>query len=416
MILYLDMMSGISGDMTLGALVDLSVPLDWLTQKLSPILKGFDLRSEIVYRHHLRAVNLFVDITDHTSSRHYVDIRAMIERADLPPGVKDNSLAAFEKIAAAEAHIHGKPMDQVHFHEIGGIDSLVDIIGCFLGIHYLGVTRVEASNIPVGSGFIDCAHGKIPVPVPATLGILKGLPVIPSDAKTEIVTPTGAAIVAVLAQHFGPMPQMQISKVGYGAGKRETGASVPNLVRMVLGKPLAGEVEDLDKNPHIFHDQVMVITTNVDDMNPELLGFVMEALFEKGALDVSFSPAFMKKSRPGTRVEVICKSKDLKILSELVLTQTSAIGLRFYPCDRMVLARETVLVNTSSDTGLGKVQVKKITDPRGDLRYVPEYEDCRKKALELDIPLREVYDRILTAVNPLDREKTRLYKSLKGKS
>ncbi len=251
MILYLDMVSGISGDMALGSLVDLGVPLEWLTRKLSPILNGFELRSEVVFRSHLRAVNLFVDVTDNTAHRHYKDIRKMIEQADLPQAVKQNALTAFEKIAAAEAVIHGKDIDHVHFHEIGGIDSLVDIIGTFLGVDYLGITRVEASKIPLGSGTIDCAHGKIPVPVPATLAILKGLPVTQSDAKTEIVTPTGAAIVATLAENFGSMPEMEIAGIGYGAGKRDTGSAAPNLLRMILGKPLADALE-LKPQKHIL--------------------------------------------------------------------------------------------------------------------------------------------------------------------
>ncbi|MCG8636800.1 MAG: nickel pincer cofactor biosynthesis protein LarC [Desulfobacterales bacterium] len=410
MILYLDMVSGISGDMALGSLVDLGVPLDWLTRKLRPVLDGFELRSEIVFRSHLRAVNLFVDVTDNTAHRHYTDIKEMIGQAGLPRAVKQNALTAFEKIAAAEARIHGKDIEHVHFHEIGGIDSLVDIIGTFLGIDYLGVTRVEASKIPLGSGTIECAHGKIPVPVPATLAILKGMPVTRSDAKTEIVTPTGAAIVATLARNFGPMPEMEITGVGYGSGKRITGSAAPNLLRMVLGKPLAEEPASKSR-PHILRDSVSVITTGVDDMNPEISGFVMELLMDRGALDVSFAPVLMKKSRPGTRIEVICREDDAEELAGIILTQTTAIGVRVQPCDRMILKRENLTVETGAGSGLGRVRVKEITDPDGRVRRVPEYEDCRKKAVELDIPLREVYDRVLAEANPLDRDLGRLYKT-----
>jgi len=396
MILYLDMVSGISGDMALGALVDLGVPLDWLKDKLAPVLDGFELRTEIVFPSHLRAVNLHVNVTDDTAHRHYTDIRSMIEGADIPEPVKQNALTAFKKIARAEARIHGKDIDHVHFHEIGGIDSLVDIIGTFLSIDYLGITRVEASKIPLGSGTIECVHGRIPVPVPATLAILKGLPVTQSDAKTEIVTPTGAAIVATLAEHFGPMPEMEILKVGYGSGKRDTGSSVPNILRMVLGRP----VEQEGENAHIFRDRVMVVHTNVDDMNPEILGFVMDRLLEKGALDVSFGPVFMKKNRPGTRVEVICLETDLEELAEILLTQTTAIGVRYHLCTRMILNRESLEIKTA----LGRTQVKKITDPRGRERFVPEYEDCKAKALAHDLPLHEVYARIQAETNPLDRD------------
>lgn len=413
MYLYLDMVSGISGDMTLGALVDLGVPLDWVSKKLKPILTGFNLRSEVVFKHHLRAVSLFVDVTDTTQSRHYTDIKELISGADLPEAVRANSLTAFEKIAAAEAHIHGKSMDEVHFHEIGGIDSLVDIMGSFLCLDYLGISRVFASNIPLGSGFVDCAHGRIPVPVPATLAILKGLPVTGSDAKTEIVTPTGAAIVATLAPEFTSMPDMEIKAVGYGAGKRETGSASPNLLRMVIGAPVSGETHtdpfdtDFMDQAHMEQDRVMVIKTNVDDMNPEILGFVMEELLDQGALDVCFVPLFMKKNRPATQIEVICRQQDTTKMSRILLTQTTAIGVRYHPCGRLKLKRETMICNTS----LGKVQVKKTIDPSGGSRLMPEYEVCARVAREQGIPLKDIYARIMTEVNPLDRDQTRLYKT-----
>jgi pyridinium-3,5-bisthiocarboxylic acid mononucleotide nickel chelatase len=410
MILYLDLFSGISGDMTLGALVDLGVPLEWLEQQLAPVLGGFSLRSEIVFKHHLRAVNLFVDVQEDTTARTYMDIRKIIMAADLPESVKKNSLGAFERIAMAESRIHGKKIETVHFHEIGGVDSLVDIIGSFLGVDYLRVSTVIASKVPLGSGFVDCAHGSIPVPVPATLAILEGIEVKGSDATTEIVTPTGAAIVATLATSFGPMPEIKISRIGYGAGKRETHSLLPNLLRMVLGTvPEAEKTDrflepDLLKTAHLFQDclereTVFVVKTNVDDMNPEILGFVMEQLFEKGALDVTFTPVYMKKNRPGTQIEVICRGQELGVLSRMILTQTTAIGLRYHECNRLVLPREGVILETS----LGPVLVKKITDPEKRIRFVPEYEACKQVALEQGLPLQDVYARVMAEVNPLDR-------------
>lgn len=396
MILYLDMMSGIAGDMFLGALVDLGVPVDWLKEKLSAVLDGFDLRTEIVFRHHLRAVNLYVDVTDDVTHRHYTNIRQMIEAADLPEPVRANALTAFKHIAQAEAHIHGKDIETVHFHEIGGIDSLVDIIGTFLALDYLGVNQVAATPVPLGSGTIECAHGTIPVPVPATVAILKGLEVTNSDAKTEIVTPTGASLVATLAPQFGGMPAMQIEKVGYGAGKRDTGASAPNLLRLVLGTPGDG-VKTAGEN--ILSDQVYVLHTNVDDMSPESLGFVMDQLMDKGALDVSFTPAFMKKNRPATRIEVICHKEQLQVLSEILLSETTTIGVRYHLCDRMILRREPVAVETS----LGRVNAKKITAPNGRVRIMPEYDECKRIALAHELPFYQVYERILAESNPLDR-------------
>ncbi len=395
MILYLDMMAGIAGDMFLGALVDLGVPVEWLKEKLSAVLDGFDLRTEIVFRSHLRAVNLHVDVTDHATHRHYTTIRQMIESADLPETVRTNALTAFKHIAQAEARIHGKDIETVHFHEIGGIDSLVDIIGSFLALDYLGVDQVAATPVPLGSGTIQCAHGTIPVPVPATVAILKGLEVTGSDAKTEIVTPTGASIVATLAPQFGAMPDMQIEKVGYGAGKRDIGASVPNLLRLVLGTPAA--VKNSGEN--ILSDQVHVIYTNVDDMSPESLGFVMDRLMDKGALDVSFTPAFMKKNRPATRIEVICHKDQLQTLSTILLSETTTIGVRYHICDRMILRREPVVVETS----LGRVNAKKITTPDGRTRTMPEYDDCKRKTQEHKLPFYQAYERILAESNSLDR-------------
>ena len=394
MILYLDMMAGIAGDMFLGAMVDLGVPVDWLKGKLSGVLGGFDLRTEIVFRNHLRAVNLYVDVTDNVTHRHYTKIRQMIESADLPDPVRANALTAFKHIAQAEANIHGKDIETVHFHEIGGIDSLVDIIGSFLALDYLGVDQVVATPVPLGSGTIECAHGTIPVPVPATVAILKGLEVTGSDAKTEIVTPTGASIVATLAPKFGGMPDMKIEKVGYGAGKRDTGGSSPNLLRLVLGTPIA--VNNCGKN--IVSDQVHVLYTNVDDMSPENLGFVMDLLIDKGALDVSFTPAFMKKNRPATRIEVICHPDKLQTLSCVLLSETTTIGVRYHLCDRMILRREPVEVETS----LGRVKAKKITAPNGKPRIVPEYDECKRISLEHKLPFYQVYERILTESNPLE--------------
>jgi len=396
MILYLDMMSGIAGDMFLGALVDLGVPVDWLKGKLSAVLDGFDLRSEIVFRSHLRAVNLHVDVTDHVTHRHYTNIREMIESADLPDQVRANALTAFKHIAQAEARIHGKDIETVHFHEIGGIDSLVDIIGSFLALDYLGVDQVAATPIPLGSGTIKCAHGTIPVPVPATVAILKGLEVTGSDATTEIVTPTGASIVATLAPQFGAMPDMQIEKVGYGAGKRDTGASVPNLLRLVLGTPVAMK----NAGENILSDQVHVLYSNVDDMSPEGLGFVMDRLMDQGALDVSFTPAFMKKNRPATRIEVICHKDQLQALADTLLSETTSIGVRYHLCDRMILKRESVDVETS----LGRVNAKKIIAPNGQARIMPEYDDCKRIALEKELPFYQVYERILVELNSHDRQ------------
>ncbi|SDU37210.1 nickel pincer cofactor biosynthesis protein LarC [Desulfobacula phenolica] len=395
MIAYFDMFSGISGDMTLGAFLDLGVPVDWLNEKLSGVLKGFELKTSIVYKHHLKAMDVVVDVIEEDcSSRNYKDIKTLIETCSLSETVKMNSLLAFKKIAQAESVIHGKDIETVHFHEIGGIDSIVDIIGSFLCVEYLGIKQVYASCIPLGSGFVTCSHGKIPVPVPATIAILKNIPVKPSDAKTEIVTPTGAAIICTLAASFGGMPEMTVKQVGYGSGKRDTGSTLPNLLRIVLGKERKDQKQE---NTNIQKETIYVIKTNVDDMSPEVSGFLMETLFENQALDVCYVPVQMKKNRPGIQIEVMCRKENLDHIVRLILAQTTSIGVRYHECERSFLLRETAVI----DTLFGKMQVKKITNPDKSIRFVPEYEAAKKVAKKKKIPLKDVYNQVLCDVNSL---------------
>ena len=364
MIAYFDIFSGISGDMTLGALVDLGVPVDYLQDQLSPVLSGSKLNARKVFKSHLAAMDIDVQVTlDNKTSRNYTDITSMIENAPLSEKVKSNSLKTFERIALAESSIHGKDISTVHFHEIGGVDSIIDIIGTFIAIEYLGITKIYASKIPMGSGFVHCSHGKIPVPVPATLAILKGIPVTSSDATTEIVTPTGAAIIATLATSFGPMPQMKVKQIGYGSGKRETGSSLPNLLRIILG-----EEDTTTDSSLISRERIHVIKTNIDDMSPEVLGFLMESLFDQKALDVTYVPVQMKKNRPGIQIEVMCKPEDLEDIVHLILSSTSSIGVRHYECERSFLSRELKDIKTS----YGRLQVKKVIRPDGRVEIIPE--------------------------------------------
>ena len=407
MIAYVDMFSGISGDMTLGALIDLGVPVDWIKEKLSGVLEGFQLKTSIVYKHHLKATDIIVDVIDDGSSqRNYKDIKALIKNSSLSEKVKENSLFAFKKIARAESVIHGKDIETIHFHEIGGIDSIVDIIGSFLCVEYLGIKKVYASPIALGSGFVMCSHGKIPVPVPATVAILKDVPVKPSDATTEIVTPTGAAIITTLTSSFGRLPEMVIQKVGYGSGKRDTGSGLPNLLRIILGEKSADQKED---GTAIQKETIHVVKINVDDMNPEISGFLMEILFENKALDVCYVPVQMKKNRPGIQIEVMCRKEDLDNIIHIILTQTTSIGVRYHECERSFLLREKAFVKTS----FGKLQVKKITNPDNTVRFIPEYDVAKRIAIEKRIALKDVCNQIIadanpriqsTGPNPLDRD------------
>ena len=315
MIAYFDCFSGISGDMTLGAFFDLGVPVEWLNDRLETIpLTGFEMLVETVSRNGIQSKSVEVRVKDDTTSRHYEDIKSIIEKSPFSFEVKQRSFDIFEKIADAEALIHGCPREKVHFHEVGGIDALVDIVGTALCADYLEIDSVIASPIPLGRGFVTCQHGILPVPAPATLGILKGVPVYGTKIPHELVTPTGAAIIATLAESFEEMPDMIIEKIGYGAGKREM-ESQPNLLRIILGTEITNSKKRVGE---YRSDNIVKIETCIDDMNPEMFGFLMERLFEKGALDVYWIPIFMKKNRPGTMVQVLCSENCREVLVPIV--------------------------------------------------------------------------------------------------
>ena len=391
MIAYFDCFSGISGDMTLGAFFDLGVPVEWLQDRLETLpLTGFEVLVETVSRNGIQAKSVEVRVKDDTTSRHYEDITSIIEKSPLSPEVKQRSLDIFERIADAEALIHGCPREKVHFHEVGGIDALVDIVGTALCVDYLEIDTVIASQIPVGRGFVTCQHGILPVPAPATLAILKGVPIYGTKIPHELVTPTGAAIIATLAESFEEMPDMIIEKIGYGAGKREL-ESQPNLLRIILGT----EITNSEKRIGEYQtDQIVIIETCIDDMNPEVFGFMMERLFEKGALDVYWIPIFMKKNRPGTMVQVLCSEDCREVLMACILSESSSLGVRYYHAKRRMLGRERIMVKTV----YGEIAVKRIIELDGSSRIVPEYEICKKIALEKNLPVRVVYDTILKSL------------------
>jgi uncharacterized protein (TIGR00299 family) protein len=391
MLAYFDCFSGISGDMILGALIDLGVPIEWLKDQLHQIpLADFDIAANPVQRHGIRATSVSVTCLDDKSSRNYAKIRSLIEKSPLTDTVKSTSLHIFKRLAEAEARIHDCSVDQVHFHEVGGVDAIVDIAGAVLGVDYLGIKKIIASQIPLGKGFITCSHGRLPVPAPATLGILEGAPVYGTNIPHELVTPTGAAIIRSLARSFESMPAMVIGRIGYGAGQRDL-EERPNLLRIIL----AAEVE-----ANLQEEEISVIETCIDDMNPELCGHLMDRLFEDGALDVYWIPVYMKKNRPGTMLQVLCKDDSRDRLVDRVLMETTSIGIRHYRAQRRLLRREQLEVQTR----FGVIPVKRIQDPRGQTRLVPEYEVCRKIALEQNIPLRRVYDTIIRETDETNGE------------
>ncbi|MGD1971417.1 MAG: nickel pincer cofactor biosynthesis protein LarC [Desulfobacterales bacterium] len=380
---YFDCFSGISGDMTLGALIDLGAPVDWLQNELSQMpLSGFQLKASPVVRSGIRAISVKVDIKESGPSRDYGTIKSLLEDCNLSEGVKSSSLAVFERLARAEAHIHGCAVQDVHFHEVGGIDAIVDIVGTALCLEKLEIREVISSKIPLGSGFVDCQHGKLPVPAPATIEILKDASVYGTDAVAELVTPTGAAIIAALAKSYGVLPPMRVKKTGYGAGQREL-PDRPNLLRIIAGTFDVSEAE-------LQTDQIIILETNIDDMNPELFGFIMERLFADGALDVYWLPIHMKKDRPGTLVQVLCEDATKDQLIQRLLSETTSLGVRYYKAARKLLAREALTISTS----FGEIQVKRVKNPDGSQRLIPEFEICRQIALKRNLPLRVVYETI----------------------
>ncbi len=383
-ILYLDCHAGISGDMTVGALLDLGVPLEHLRAELDKLglpPGSYELSTSQAERRQVQALKFDVAVHDHHTHRHYAGIDAMIAASGLSEPVKERARQIFRRLAEAEALVHGVAVEDVHFHEVGAVDSIVDIVGTAICLDYLQVEQIYASALPLGSGFVETAHGRLPVPAPATAELLKGLAVHGDCGPGERVTPTGAAIVAVLASGFGKQPAMVLEKTGCGAGGKDF-SDCPNILRAFLGRSTG-------KADHA--DDIIVAETNIDDSTPELLGYAMERLFEDGALDVYFTPIQMKKGRPGVMMSFFCRPEQLDRLSQLLLTETSAIGLRYYRAGRIVLQRRIA----EQQTEFGPVRFKEIIDTSGKmLRTSPEYEDCRRIAREKGIACLEVMERL----------------------
>ncbi|MGD9139559.1 MAG: nickel pincer cofactor biosynthesis protein LarC [Desulfobacterales bacterium] len=390
MIAYFDCLCGISGDMTLAALIDLGVPVKFITERLRSIpLEGFDLTATPVHRNGIRAMSVDVAAFDEHTSRKFADIQSLLKHCPLSESIRSTSLRIFEKIAIAESHIHNCTIDDVHFHEVGGIDAIADIVGTVICLDYLGIERVFASQIPLGKGFVTCSHGKLPVPAPATLHILKDIAVYGTDIPYELVTPTGAAIIVTLAERFGTMPAMTIKANGYGAGQRVF-EQRPNLLRIITGV----QQEIVYDSPGMeMEDSINILETSIDDMNPELFGYLMDRLFANGALDVYWIPVYMKKNRPGTMLQVLCHPGKKDNLIRVILSETTTLGVRYYTSQRRILWRDRFEIKTI----YGKIPVKRVKNPNGKIRIVPEYDICERIARERSIPIRDVYDTIVAA-------------------
>lgn len=377
-IAYLDCFSGISGDMLIGALIDAGYPIEELRMALKSLpLEGYTLEAAKEEKNHLFGTRFTVTVSTRSHPhRKFSDIIDIIHAGDLSPSVRDKSIAIFESIAEEEGKIHGCRAEDVHFHEVGAVDSIVDIVGSVLGMDYLGIAAFSVSSLPLGSGFVDTAHGRIPLPAPATVALLKGIPVHDSGLREELVTPTGAALVKGLARSFGAMPAMVIEKVGYGVGSRNL-ADRPNLLRILIGQEQGA----------VSEETVVTLESNLDDANPEWLGFLMERLFEAGALDVVFLPGYMKKNRPAVLVQIIGKPHHKDQLMAVLFSESTALGVRFQYTQRRILERTFVEI----ESPWGRMKVKKVIRPDGSFLLLPEFEECRRIAKEKGIPLRDVY-------------------------
>ncbi len=377
-IAYLDCFSGISGDMLLGALLDAGLDLETLRKALATLpLDGYSLEMKREERGRLFGTLFLVRVEkERQEHRGLKDIVKIIQAGGLSQTVQNRSIQIFESLAREEAKIHNCPFDEVHFHEVGALDSIIDIVGSVFGIECLDIASISASSLPLGSGFVETQHGRIPVPAPATLALLNGIPVYDSGLEHELVTPTGAALVKGLASTFGSMPAMTIDRVGYGVGSRAL-PDRPNLLRIIIG---------LDQTEQQV-ETVVTLEANLDDTHPEWLGFLMGRLFEAGALDVTFCPIQMKKNRPGILVQVMGKPEQRDTLMDILFRESTTLGIRFHYSQRKVLARSEVEV----DSPWGKMRVKEVLRPDGKSYFLPEYEVCRKIAEQRKIPIREVY-------------------------
>jgi len=381
-IAYLDCFAGVSGDMVLGALLDLGLPLEILDQGWRQMgLKGVEIKHERVQRGGMMGQQVEVLDQGKSAIRNYGEMRKTIDDSTLPEGIKKLSLKILHRLAQAEAAIHGVKVDEVHFHEIGGIDTIVDAVGVALGIAHFHWETIICSPLPMGRGFVEAGHGRLPLPAPATMALLKGVPIVSASVEGETVTPTGAAIVTTLASEFGPLPAMEVTGVGYGAGTRDP-EGTPNLLRIIQGVKVEEKAEG-----------IWVLEADVDDMIPELLPYLIQLLLKEGALDAALIPIQMKKGRPGFTIRCLALPAQKEELAELILRESTTLGIRMYPAERVILRREEREV----ETRYGLIKIKVAFDEEGKvINLMPEYESCRQAAEEKKVPLKEVYQEAIS--------------------
>lgn len=381
--LYLDCFSGISGNMFLGALIDLGLPERRLREELAKLdIKEYELIVKRVEKQGISATYANVRIGSQHHHRHLPDIYKIIDQSSLPQAVKEDSKKVFLRLAEAEAKVHGTTAEKIHFHEVGAVDAIIDIVGTVFGLFYLEIDRIYTSKLRTGSGFVKCAHGRMPVPAPATAELLRGIPYESGEIAKELVTPTGAALVSTLSRKES-LPDGFVSEaVGYGAGSWDL--EIPNVLRAVLGSVEASAPAESGGQ--------LVIETNIDDLNPQIYSYVMDKLFAAGARDVWMTPILMKKNRPATKLSVLADTPMADTMVAILLSETSAIGVRFYPVNRVTAEREVVSV----DTPWGPARVKVCTYQGRICNIAPEFEDCRRLAEEGAVPLKTIWREVLS--------------------
>jgi hypothetical protein len=375
-IAYFDCFSGISGDMVLGALIDLGLNPKELEKELKKmVLPDFKLIVKNVKKNGISGVGVKV-VTKDKKERDLKDILKIIDKSDLDKDIKEQAKKIFNRLSIAENKIHKEKKGHQHFHELGMLDTIVDVVGALVGLKKLGIEKIYSSPLNIGCGFVKCSHGTLPVPSPATAELIKGIPAYGRDIEGELVTPTGAVLITSLAEKFGNMPTMKVGGVGYGAGYKDL--SIPNLLRVIVGE-MSGDYEQ---------DTMSFIQANIDDMNPQICGYLMERLFEQGALDVWFTPIQMKKNRPAICLSVLAEKNAVDNLCDIIFSESTTIGVRISEVHRKKLSREEKTIKTK----YGQITVKIGRVGRIVKNISPSYDNCSKLARKLNIPLKEILE------------------------
>jgi uncharacterized protein (TIGR00299 family) protein len=374
--LYFDCFAGISGNMILGALLDAGLDEDHFRAQLAKLnLNGYKIEINKTVSNGISGTGVEVKMNENHHHRKLNDIFKILDDSELALPVISKSKKIFQRLGEVEAKIHNKNINEIHFHEVGAIDAIIDIVGSVIGLEIFGINKIVASKVHVGTGTVNCAHGILPVPAPATLELLKNVPIYSTNLSKELVTPTGAAVLTTLSESYGPLPDFTIQKTGFGIGTHKL--TIPNFLRVVIGEETAASIQDT----------VKLIETNIDDMNPQYYDHIMDLLFKAGAKDVFLNPIIMKKNRPGVILSVLSSPELIDDLSEIILNETTALGLRISELKkRRVLRRELRTVNTS----LGKVRIKERELISGEKIVTPEYDDCKQMARIKRIPIRKV--------------------------